>query len=762
MGLHMNSMRGEPQQRTRREGGAWDGARTGGDLPPVDLRALARTLWRGRWIVAACCVAAVALSLLLIARIETTYTAWTQVLLLADEADARSAELDGTRALDDQRLATEVEIIYSTVVLDAVVEELDLASDPEVVGAVGTEASRMGGIAERLSEAMPERLAAVFERLAAPLRQAGSPEAPDASPRMLAIEHLREHLSVQQISESRVIGLSYTADSPSEAARTANAVADAYIADRTAARVRARERSLSWLNERVERLREQIQSSEDAVEVRRAELLMEAGQGLEITRRHLDARAQELADASSEAARLALLDQRLSEALGDEGGGLLTAELRDAEPIEALREEERTLRERIRDLAEGNAARPLLEGELADTRDRIRAEAERIALSVREDLRAARAREAQLADAVRELEDQALAQTRAELDLRQLEMNAEAGRRSYEEAMQQLFRTSGRPELERADIRILSRAEPPRYPDSQREKTILLLSLVTGGLVGVGLVILRSQMNDAFRSARDLEEATGLPVLGSIPKARARRGQGVVAYFRQKPRSTLAEAVRGLCTSVVAPGGGSPPQVIMLTAPSVDEGKSTAAVLTALGFRRLGRSVVLVDCDLRRPRVAALLGEPSSAPGLRSVVQGQHPLEEAVRTSGAEGLAVLPAGPATAADGEGGGDAFVSERFEEVIDALRRRYDVVVLNTPPALMTADARIITRAADAVLFVVRWNRTPREAVHEGIAALSAAGAPLRGAVLTVLDERRADEAFPAAHRRRRARRLGYFQN
>ena len=754
----MNSMTGEPQRRARTGRDAWDGPREGGDLPPVDLMAFARTLWRGRWLVAGCCAAAVALALLVIARIEPAFTAGSQILLLADQPEARSAEPGDTGALDDQRLETEIEIIYSAAVLGAVVDAVALTSDPAVVGAAAAAPSRFEATRERVSDALPERLAAVLDRLLAP----AAPEAPALSPRILAIEHLRENLSVQRIRESRVMNLFYTADDPERAARIANAVARAYIADRTAARRRTQERDLEWLNERVARLRGEIQSSEDAVEARRAELLMEAGQGLEITRRDLDARAGELADTRSEAARLALLQERLSAALEDEDAGLLSAEFRDAEPIRDLRQEERTLLARLGDLGEGNAARPVLEAELASARDEIRAEAERIVLGVGEDLRAARAREAQLAQAVRALEDRALRQTRAELDLRQLELNVEAGRRNYEEVMQQLFRAGGRPAVERADIRILSRAEPPARPDGRREQIIVLMALVTGGLLGLGAVILRDQMNAAFRSARELEDLTGLPVLGSIPKVRAGRGRGgVVAYSRRKPHSTLAEAVRSLCVGVAGPEGGSSPRVVALTAPSVDEGKSTTAVLMAIGFQRSGRRAVVVDCDLRRPRVAALLGKPPSGPGLWSVMGGWHTLEEAVRTSSADGPAVLPAGSDTA-PGYGDRDALASDRFAEVVEALRRRYDVVVLNAPPVLMTADARIIARAADAVLLVVRWNRTPREAAAEAVSSLEAAGAPLRGAVLSVVDERRAYEALRGVRRRRRVRRLGYFRN
>ena len=744
----MNTMMNEIPPRLRAEWAAGEQARAAGEPPPVDLRLAARTLWQGGWIIVLCCIAALVAGLLAVSSIETTYTASSEILILVDEPAVSPTEGDTTLVLDDQRLATEVEILNSVPVLGAVVDRLGLRSDPAVIRRLVREPTRLARLAGRIPGPLGDMLD-------------GSSGRTDATPRMLAIQILREDLAVRQVGESRVVALSYTADDPVQAARIVNAVADAYIEYREDVRGSARERRLEWLEERGVELRASIQDSEDAVEARRAELLVEAGQGLEITQSQLDAQAAALSEAQERTASLALLRERLEEVLAGGDGALLPAELRADETIAALQDEVSDLEARLRRLDEGSPARVSLEERLLEARERIGIEAERVLRATEADLRAAGEREERLTESVRALEDRALRQARAELDLRQLELETEVGRQSYQEVMRQLMETSGRAALTQADVRVLSPAEPPQFRDGRGEKLILLLALVTGAFAGAGLVVMRDQLNGAVRSRRQLEEVTGLPVLGSIPRVKGHRDGEVLEYMRRRPYSSLAEAVRSLCTVLVAPEGGAPAQVVVLTSTSVEAGQSTTALLAALGFARLGRGVIVVECDVRRPRLAALLGESAMGPGLQSVIDGHHDLKDAIHTRDADGFAVLPAGTATE-EGDVASDALYSERFREVIDALRRRYDVVILNAPPALLTADARIVSRLADAVLLVLRWNRTPRAAALEAITELQSAGAPLRGAVLTVVNERKALEAFPGGEQRRRAHRLGYFRN
>lgn len=713
--------------------------------PIADFRAFFRGLWRGKWIIAGCALAALALGLVLVYRMEPSFTAASRVLLAADEV-VGGDQTATTETLSDQKLATEVEIIYSTSILGSVVDQLGLADDS---GLAEDERDKEGGEFGRLEETLRGLLRPAGDTAedagdiagdtaAGPSDDGGDnggddegdvPEVarPMPSPRSVAINYLRDFLTVTRVADSRVIALAFTAGDPTTAATLSNAIAKQYILDRTSARRSARQQQVAWLDERVAALRDEIQSREKAAEQKRAELAAQSGQSLDITQSQLDARAKELAQVQGETARLELLRTQLESALTRDGVPETIAQFRDSSRVAELQQNLDETTDRLRNLSQDSPVRPMLEAQIATIHRDIRAEATRIASGVGEDLRASQAREAMLKNTVRGLESQALEQTRASLDLRQLEADAEIARQNYEDTYRELLRVSGRLESVPSDVRILSSAEPPEFEDSRRSKLIIAFVTLTGLLLGTGFVVLRDQLRDAPRSVAALEAATGLPVLASIPPLRS-RASALPDLARGAPG--LGEALRQLATSLIEIAGPRASTVLMFVSSLPGEGCAEVALLAAAQLRKLGREVVFVDCDMRSSRVPrAFQGEP----GLYDVLQGRAGVDAVVRTDPKTGLAFIPAG-ATEARQPDAADAFYGSGTNEVVDALRARYGFVILNVPATLSAAEVRMIAPSADAMLLVARGSVTSRSTIASGLQALGTQLARVRGVVLT----------------------------
>ncbi len=705
----------------------------GADEDMISLREIVSTIWREKWVPMITSILCLVVAIVAVSQLEPRYRAAASVMFGTQKANVINLqEILTDPEFSKDTLQNEVEVLRSTSLIERVVEEMRLREDPEFNPKLAAPGPRL-----------PAVLANVARRLGleAPPSPPVGPEEIRRRETLTAIDRVLAGLTLRPIAGTRVIEISFAADDPRMAAGVVNTIADQYIVDQLVAKLQTTRSAIDWLTGRVEEARQRLQEAEEAVETLRASLSETAGQSFELTQQQLVALNAALSAARGHAAQVAAQYQRLTGALVDGADMGAITEFRDSPLIRSYRDGESELARRLATLSAFHPERARVEAELADVRARVRAEAESVVAAVGIDLEAARAQERSLAGAVRELETKGLAQSRDQVRLRQLEREAEASRQLYEAMLSRLKETSEQVELQEANARVLSPADVPLAPENSRKKLIVAMAAVLGLVSGIGLVFLREQLSDTFRAPRQILAGTGQPVLATLPSIGRRRTRAeVIRRLRDRPGSSLAEAVRDLRTSALFAEGAAPPKVVMFTSSVPREGKSTTALLVALTSRQMGKSTIVVDCDLRRPAAARAM-QTAARPGLLAALAGAATLDEAIHEEPDTGLHLLmpldndPPGTVNAAD------LLASDRFRDLIRALSARYDLVVLDTPPTLVVADARILCPAADAVVYVVRWDHTPRGAVAEGLRELAAVGAPLRGVALTMVNEVRA---------------------
>lgn len=734
-----------------------------------DLRALLLTLWRGRWIITVCVLLVTIAGWLFVSQMRPTYTATASVLFTGDKS--RIIDLgDGVIAQDPRRdsLQNEIEILNSTSLMNRVVEKLNLERDPEFNPRLRTEFTPL----EQGQAWFGEQMAAAKGLLASfgiaePPRPTVQKDAETQAKalRRSVIARAQGKITLQPVRGSRVMRISATADDPGTAARLANTLVDQFIIGQMEARLQATREATGWLSTRVDELRQQVQEVEEKVQFVRAQVAEETGQGVEITRQQLQsvnaALASAQANRSAAVARLQRLEMEL-----DSGGDLSAVpEIRDSEIIAELRQQQARLRAQEASLtasvAEDHPVRAQLRQRIQEIEASIRDEAERIRATLRNVVESARANEAALKAEVKELEELTKAQSQSDIQLRQLEREAEASRALYENFLARLKETSEQAKLQEAEARVLSPAEPPLGPNALSGRRILAGSAAGGLALGIALVFLLERLNNTFRGPPQIEEATGLRVIGSLPAiGRRMRREKVVKRLQEKPNSSLAEAVRNLRTSIFLANIDEPPKTVMITSSMPREGKSTAAMLLALTIRQMGKSAIIVDCDLRMPSLTALFSKGEGKGGLLSVLEGESTLEEAIRVEETTGLHALMARDADTKLGVSSADILSSQRFRELIRTLGQTYDLVILDTPPVLAVADPRIISSLADAVIYAVKWDSTPRGAVLEGLKEMRSVGAPLTGIAFIMIDEAKAAYYTYEGYGYYRRKHQGYY--
>ncbi|MEM8855557.1 MAG: AAA family ATPase, partial [Pseudomonadota bacterium] len=384
-----------------------------------------------------------------------------------------------------------------------------------------------------------------------------------------------------------------------------------------------------------------------------------------------------------------------------------------------------------------------LDGRLAHIRENIRTEAGRVVETLRNEYEIAKSKEEEIRSEILNLQRELQTQDAAEVQLRQLQREADASKLIYQSFLGRLKETTQQSKLEEADAVILSPAEAPGSPDAQRGNRIIMLGGALGMMAGFGLVFLMDRLNNTFRSVEQAQDVTGLPILGTVPWLGMSRAAGadVVRHALESSTSSLAEAIRKLRTSILFSNIDDPPRTLMFVSSVPAEGKSTTSLLVALMSAQIGKSVVIVDCDLRRPMLRALMGEDADpSASLLSVLDGTVPMENAFGEDPETGLHYI-AGASNEAIPMNAADILSSVRFREFVKELRESYDLVVLDLPPVLSVADATIVADVSDAILYCVQWDETPRGAVLEGLREFSTVDTAVSGLVLTMVDEKRA---------------------
>jgi polysaccharide biosynthesis transport protein len=668
----------------------------------IDLAALIGTLWRGKWLIAFVTICVMGLAIYYAYFKAVPMYRSTAVVILDTKQDnfAGLPSIAGGLSGDNAEVNTEVEVLRSRGLAEKVVERLNLIEDPEFNSEL-REPSLIGRGIKAVKSVFGSGMSA---------EMAQSETLQENRIRDNVTEQLLRQISVSNIRQSLVFNISAETQSPVKSAKIADTFAETYIRNQLEVKFTATEQATEWLSNRVSELQIELEIAEKKVKSFTAQTQLVSIEGLEALERQIKDMRDRISNAEISKIELETMLSALNQAQTTE------------EKLAAAKDA--TLTRIARDGLTSEASENAFNARYQTILDRVRVDTAR----AEQQLTTLRLSEV-------ELGRQVASQGEDLIVLQQLTRESEATRLLYEYFLTRLKETSAQEGIQKADSRILSHAVVPATPSAPKKTQIVALAMILGVMIGAGIVLLREFRMSTFRTADELESHTGVNVLGQVPLIPTRARQDTLQYLSDKPTSAAAEAIRNLRTSLMLSNMDKKPQVIVSTSSIPGEGKTTVSLSLAKFLSGLGKSVLLIEGDIRRRTLNEYFPTLPTT-GIASVLNQDVDFADAIHRPKGFDVDVL-AGEKTNVNAA---DIFSSDTFKAFIAEMRKRYDYIIIDTPPILVVPDARIISESADAILFSVKWDSTSRALLDESMRMFHNSNQRITGFVLSQIDEKR----------------------
>ena len=672
----------------------------------IDLDAIKRGIRRNRWLILGIIGLTLAVGIIITMLMRREYTAeasvqieqTTQQILESDTVQPVVAPADAERFLN-----TQVDILKSRRLAIKLIDAEGLTGDQEFLAGMGIEDK-----GEMTEDQLREAL----------------------------IGYLTERTDISLPSDTRIVTIRFTDPSARRAARIANAYAEVFVQDNLDRKLQSGDYARTFLSSQLADAKLKLEESErqlNAYARASGVITLPTKEGTEggstdtITSRSLLALNDSAA--AAEAGRIEAESQwRRASATP----ASLLPQVQSNNAYQALQtEKSKVMADYQRELSIHKPDHPdaqALKARLDAIDSQANAVAAQIKGSIRATYEAARDQEGSIKSRVGALQGEYLSEQDRSVQQKILAREVDTNRVLYDDLLQRFKEVGQQSSITANNITVVDEATPPLVPSSPRVAFNLLLSLFFGAVLAAIAATIRTIADDRLRTPADVQERLHVPVLGAVP---AYHGDEDVIDVFEDPKSQQSEAVHSLRTNFILRMSTMGLRSVVVTSSEPSEGKSTTLLALARDIGRLGKRVLLVDADLRRPRLHHLL-EISDRTGLSDLLAQTVTIDQAVH-KGVDNVDFLLAGSAI----DDSASVLNSDRFILFVKELEEKYDYVLFDGPPVLGLADAPTLAMHIGAVLFVLESERARVGKTRMALGRLAAADALLLGALMTKLD-------------------------
>jgi len=727
------------------------------DDETIDLRELWRSVLKRKWVVIS-----VVLILLVSSFLATTLTVpvykstttiqikppGNQILQYQSFTNESGAAAYGGFQFRNSQLA----ILRSREIAENVVRTEGIEDHPELNGEI-RQRSLIGEI-----RSVYYTVTSAFRMQKRPQLNALSEEQRRERQIMRAAGALRSRLSTRTIESTDLVAVSFDSFSPGFAARVVNSVIDEYTRSTMQRRFEAGNEAREFLQEQLADMRISLERADQALlDFARENQVADLEQRISMATDTLNELNRRLGEIERELIQLGSYKTMI-----ERGQATDINLINESDEIRALRQQRAQMATEYASLAQRFKEDYPTLVELRNQMDTISNQiAEERTLAVRGILsryNSLTAEAESLREAIEQREQTILALNTQGVQYNILNRELETNRELYDGLLQRMKEIGVAAGVQENNISVIEAALPPGGPYKPNMSRNLAMALALGLAIGVGLALVLEFFDSTIHRTEDLEALTGRSVLGLVPMVKpksmrqdnrqfATPERAVGHYSARFPKSSVSEAFRSLRTSLMFSTPEGMPKTILITSPGPGDGKTTTAINLATVMAQNGSRVLLVDADLRKPRLHRDFGKPQS-PGLTKKIAGKQSTGDessAIVSTDVDGLFVMPSGNQAPNPAE----LLSSERMTKIIAMNARAFDHVIIDSAPILGLADAMILSRLVDGVIVVTSAGVTGKDNIKASMRRLAQVRAPVLGVVLNAVDLDSPDYAYYSSY-------------
>ncbi len=671
----------------------------------LDLKEFITVLTRRKKLILATAFTTLLLALIITLMMPPTYRA-TSTLKIERYANGPSESILNAEASRSDRdfFETQIQLIQSKTLARRVIDQLNIATK-------GT----------------PTSLTAKIKQLFGT-----EPKAKEQNNDQIELLFL-DNLTVKPISNSQLLSISYDSSDPKLAADINNAIAKTFVRQNLERRFETASSYKNYVSENLEETRKSLEVAENKLNnYARENNIVQNIDGESASSYTLKKRAEELVIAENERIdaeatyRLALKSPQNNSVSVSTINDPYIISLRKA----AARLE--TQYQKIKNKRKRSARR--LRTQIDKLREQVTTEGTSINEALHTGFLAAKEKESMLREEFNKLKKSSLNLQVKNTTFNRLKREVEINQLSYDKQLEQLMAASVAGRTGTNNISIIDKAGVPSRKFKPSLKTNLAFGLLLGLLLGMGIAFLREFTDDSIKDSDTLEKLSGLPVLTLLPNIENVSPKKLALHTALEPRSTLAEAIRSLRTSLRFSTRSGAPQSIFITSSAATEGKSTIALNLATAYAQAGNSVLLIDADLRKPSIHNLL-ELENDNGLTnylSSTDSEH--GDISHNCMIKNLSVITSGPIPPDPVE----LLSGNKMVELLETASQQYDHIIIDGPPILGLADALVLSNLSNATIVAIEAGKTRKATLLDALKRLDRANANIIGSVLTKISK------------------------
>ena len=540
-------------------------------------------------------------------------------------------------------------------------------------------------------------------------------------------------ISVSPVRNSRVVEVSYLSENPVLSKMIVNTVAKAYIEEVLEMRMRASGYSLSWMSKKAEEERAKLEKSENALqEYIREKDIVTIEDRVTIIPQKLAELSTRLTKAEADRKELEALYKKLS--VMPETEAETIPNVYQSKTFQSIQEQILKSEQNIAEISKKYGKKhPVMKramGELTELKEKKSAEIARVVKSVLNDYELAKTNEEDLRELLLATKAEAVNLNEKFIQYGILKREVDTNRHLYNALVTKIKEQRITEKIQPVNVWVIDPAETPEHPAKPRKKLNIMLGLLLGIFGGIGLAFFIEYLDNTIKSSDDAEGNLRVPVLGVIPFTK-NKNQRIENIVVDDPASLVTENYRALRTSVMLSAADQPPKNILVTSMASGEGKTTTAANLASTIAKTGKNVLLIDADLRRPRLHKVFNLENKS-GLSTLLSGVSS-GDILQKSSVRNLSIMTSGPIPPIPSE----LLNSSRMDKLIETLGSKFDHIIFDSAPVMSVTDSQLLTRFVDSILVVVKSGRTTYEAARKGLKILKEIDSHPVGLVINAVD-------------------------